>query len=44
MLSVFKLVLCKHGASRELEWKSSKCSKLIVCNIIIVIDINEYNY
>ena len=42
MLSVFKLVLCKPGASRELDLRpqglrSSKCYKLIFGNIIVVI-------
>ena len=49
MLSVFKLVLCKHGAFRELDrrppfnfmhsqgLKSSKCSRLIFCNISVVL-------
>ena len=41
MLSVFKLVSCQPGASRELDLraqglKSSKCSKLIFGNIIVV--------
>ena len=46
MLSVFKLVSCKPGASRELDLnseapmaglRSSECSKLSFGNIIIVI-------
>ena len=42
---VFKLVSCKPGASRELDLRpqglrSSKCSKLIFGNIIIVIGTN----
>ena len=42
MLSVFKLVSCKPGASRELDLRPqglrrSKCSKLIFGNIIVVI-------
>ena len=44
MLSVFKLMPCKPGASRELdlrpprpELRSSKCSKLIFGNKLIVI-------
>ena len=41
MLSVFKLVSCKPGASRELDLRpqslrSSLCSKLIFSNIIVV--------
>ena len=45
MLSVFKLVSCKPGASRELAPRSprpesSKCSKLIIGNIIVVIGTN----
>ena len=41
MLGVFKLVSCKPGASRELDLRpqglrSSKCSKLIFGNVIVV--------
>ena len=50
MLSVFKLVSCKHGAFRELSLRpeealrSSKSYKLVFRYNVIVVNRNKFNF